>query len=309
MKVATTVIIAAVSLAGARAARHVAIEGRNSEEIIEPPYTPSPSAAPFVSLGYRELAADLLYIRLRGYYGGYYDTTADAVASLAETIVTLDPRYEYVYWFGASAMTIAPEGVDQSIYLRSVALLERGMREFPLSYKLTSLAAQTYIQDLKSEDPVQKRAWDERGTLLAESAIRLPGAPIESAGWVATLRTRLGQRDRAMQGLRELLLITTEERARKGLLERLANLEGGDSTEIAAELLEMRKRFDDQWTAERPSVKASMYILVGPPLPKAFDMTDLATGGRDLATAHTFERLEPLVDQPPAPGGPPAPTP
>ena len=300
-------IIAAASLAGARAARHAALSNRGPDEIIEPPYTPSPLAAPFVSLGYRELAADLLYIRLRGYYGGYYDTTADAVASLAETIVTLDPREEYVYWFGASAMTIAPEGVDQSIYMRSVALLERGMKEFPLSYKLTSLAAQTYIQDLKTDDPVQKRAWDERGTLLAESAIRLPGAPIESAAWVATLRTRLGQRDRAIQGLRELLLITDDNQARQGLLDRLAALEGSDSAEIAAELFEMRKAFEDRWKAERPSVKASMYILVGPPLPKAFDPVDLATGGRDLVTAHAFEKLEPLVD--PASPAPPQPTP
>ncbi|MBL0216444.1 MAG: hypothetical protein IPQ07_21495 [Myxococcales bacterium] len=263
----------------------------------------------FVSLGYRELAADLFYLRLRGYYGNYYEATADGVASLAEAIVTLDPRYEYVYWYGASAMTIAYQGVDQSIFRRSVALLERGIAEFPESAKLPLLAAQTYIQDLKTDDPVQRRAWDERGALLAESAVRKPGATLDGAAWAATLRTKLGQRDRAIQGLRELLLTTSDTKGRQQLIERLAKLEETDSAEIAAELHEMRQAFEREWQANRPALRPSLYLLVGPRLPRAFDLTDLATGGHDLVALQGFERLEPLVDAAPTAPTPTTPAP
>ena len=298
--------LATLSIAGARAARTFAASASHGDDDISTPYTPSMEAAPFVSLGYRELTADLLYIRLRGYFGEFYNARADSVASLAEAIVTLDPSSdERVYWFGATAMTIAREGVDQSIYLRSIALLDRGIARYPNSYQLPMVAAQTYIQDLKTDDPALRRTWDERGALLAESAIRKPGAPIESAGWAATLRTKLGQRDRAIQGLRELLLVSNDARARKGLLERLATLEKTDSAEIAAELLDAREKFDRAWNAERPVLRASMYVLVGAPIRKGFDLVDLATGGRDLVTSADFERLEPLVDEPP----PPAPAP
>lgn len=312
MRIAVPLTIAALSIGGARLTRAMAVENRaasNNDEVVTP-YAPSMSAAPFVSLGYRELAADLFYLRLRGYYGDYYEATADGVGSLAEAIVTLDPRYEYVYWYGASAMTIAYQGVDQSIFRRSVALLERGIDEFPESAKLPLLAAQTYIQDLKTDDPVQRRAWDERGALLAESAVRKPGANLDAAGWAATLRTKLGQRDRAIQGLRELLLTTSEAKARQHLLDRLAKLEGSDSAEIAAELQEMRQAFEREWQANRPALRPSLYLLVGPRLPHTFDLTDLATGGHDLIGVDGFERLEALVDTaPPAPTTPAATTP
>ena len=47
--------------------------------------------APLLFLGYREVAADILFVRLRGYFGGYQND-AEGIASLCEAIVELDPR-------------------------------------------------------------------------------------------------------------------------------------------------------------------------------------------------------------------------
>ena len=44
------------------------------------------------------------------------------------------------------------------------------------------------------------------------------------------------------------------------------------------------------------TVTPTWYVLLGPPLPQRFDMTDLATGGQDLVEAAVDERLEPLTD-------------
>lgn len=293
MKVAIAVLVAALSFTGARCARQLATKHK-PEGLREAPYTPSPASAPFVSLGYREAFADMLYVRLREYFGDYHETTADGIASLAEAIVALDPKFHRVYDYAANATTMAASGVDQSALLRSVALLERGLAEFPKDWELPLLAGQIYIQDLKTTDQAQRHAWDERGVLLVESSIRKPGAPQKAAVWASHIRTKLGQHDRAVQGLRELLLVTNQPALRAQLLDRLAKLEEADSAEIASEVFSERAQFEQKWRAERPSVNASMYIQIGPRIQPGFEMTDLATGGRDLIGSEVSERLEPV---------------
>ncbi len=290
MKAGIPILVAVAALAGARLAREAA--GARIDVAVEP-YAPSPTSAPLVTLGFREAAADLLWIRLTGYFGGP-DSTSNGVASLVDAIVALDPKYHRTYEYGARAMTIARAGVDQTSYLHALAVLRRGIAEFPDDWKLPYLAGQIYTQDLVTDDPKLRREWDERGTLLTESAIRKPGAPQQAATWVAFMRTKLGQRDRAIKDLRELLLVTRDERARKDMIEKLATLEDSDSSEIAAEVFEQRKLFDSKWRRDRPTIPPSMYILLGPRVVPGFDMTDLATGGRDLVTVPPPEKLEPI---------------
>ncbi|HEY5928414.1 MAG TPA: hypothetical protein VIV11_42300 [Kofleriaceae bacterium] len=292
MRVAIGVLVAAAALGGARFARHAASEMRGDDSV-EAPYAPSPSAAPFLSLGYRELAADLLFVRLTGYFGGK-DNDAEAIASLVEAIIALDPQFERPYEYGARAMTMARTGVDQPIYLRALAVLDKGMKVFTSDWRIPYLAGQIYTQDLQTSDEQQRRAWDERGTLLVESAIRKPRAPAEAAEWAAVMRTKLGQHERAVQGLREVLLVTSDRSARAALLQKLAELENKNAAELAAELAEDRHRFEDAWDRDRPFVSRTMYVLLGPRSAPGFDLADIATGGRDLVGSEELERLEPL---------------
>ena len=289
---AAIAVLALAALGGARLAR-VAAEGEAPRLLADEPYAPTPDSAPMVALGYRELFADLLFLQLKGYFGGS-ESTADGIASLVEAIIALDPRFHRAYEWGARAITLASRGVDNTAYRRAVAVLETGGEQFPDDWKLPYLAGEIYTQDLKTTDPAQRRAWDERGTLLTESAIRKPNAPIEAATWAATMRTRLGQHQRAVDGLREMLLTTDDDSARARLLAKLADLERGAASEIASELLEARHRFETAWFTSRPAVPPSMYVLLGAPLAHTFDLGDLATGGRDLVGTRTVERLEPL---------------
>ena len=306
MRVAAVVGIAAVALGGARIARFVASSER-VEGIADEPFAPSAAGAPLFAVGYRELWADLLFVRLTGYFGGG-ESTAQGIGGLTDAITALDPKFHRAYEYGARAMTLAKFGVDQKTFLHSIAILEKGMAEFPDEWKLPYLAGQIYTQDLETKDPAQRRAWDEKGTLLIESAVRKPGAPAEAAEWAAVMRTRFGQHDRAVRNLREIITITTDEKARKQLIERLAKLEQSDADELAAELYEQRHKFDAAWHRDRPTIPATMYVLLGPRLTPGFDMGDLATGGANLVGSEEFEKLEPLTDEPtpaPTPSTPP----
>ena len=285
-------IVAVVAIGGARALRQAA-EAEAPRVIADEPYAPAPDTAPLVTLGYRELFADLLFLRLKGYFGGS-ENTANGVAALVEAIVALDPQYHRIYEWGARAITLAGRGVDNDAYRRAIALLEAGAQEFPDDWKLPYLEGEIYTQDLQTKDPAERRAWDERGTLLTESAIRKPNAPAEAATWAATMRTRLGQHQRAVDGLREMLLVTDDDAARARLLTKLADLESSSASELASELLDARKMFQSAWMAARPTIPASMYVLIGAPLSVRFDLGTLATGGRDLVGTQAIERLEPV---------------
>src|SRR5262245_846282 len=115
----TAAAAAAALIAAAQGARVVAKDLRAGEAIDEP-FAPSPAAAPFVAVGYRELTADLLLARVVPYFGGT-DATPEGVAGLCEAIVAVDPQFRQVYEWCARAMTVARRSVDQRIYLRAIA--------------------------------------------------------------------------------------------------------------------------------------------------------------------------------------------
>ncbi|MBA3451795.1 MAG: hypothetical protein H0T42_01715, partial [Deltaproteobacteria bacterium] len=241
--------LAAVALAGAHVAREQAKTGARTE-VGDRPYAPSPTAAPIVTLGYRELAADLLFARLIGYWGSEHNEAA-AIADLAEAITALDPRFRRVYDFGAIAMTGAQRGVDNSVRFRAIKLLEAAARAYPTQWRYPNLAGQIYLADLQTDDPALRRSWDEKGTLLLESSARKPYAPAEAGMNAVALRSRFGQHQRALDGLRELLLITEDSGARARIVAKLGELSKDVPDEMAAELLQARKEFEAEWTRER----------------------------------------------------------
>lgn len=287
-------LIAVAALGGARAAR-VWAKSEAVERFEDPPFAPSTGAAPFVTLGYRELAADLLFIRMVGYYGST-DNEATGIADLAAAIAVLDPTLRRTYDFGAVAMTSAKRGVTNEVRLRAIDLLAAGALVFPDNWRMPKLAGEIYLSDLVTDDPVQKRKWKEAGIQLLETATRKPNAPAEMSMIAATLRSKLGQRQRAIDSLREMLLITNDQAARQRLIEQLAKISEADADQIAAEMLEARAQFDKAWATERPAVTPGIYIQIGPRPPPGFDLTDLATGGRDLIGVDSFERLDPPAD-------------
>jgi hypothetical protein len=292
-------IVALVAIAGFGSARvaRVGAASQRAATVAQPPYAPTAAAAPFLTLGYRELAADLLMIRLVGYFGDQHNEAA-GIADLAEAVVALDPTMRRAYDVGAVAMNAARSGVTNEIHLRAIKLLEAGERAFPTYWRFPNLAGQIYLVDLQTDDPAQRREWDERGALLLESAARKPTAPAEAAMHAAILQTRFGRRERALAGLREMLLITSDNAARQRLIDKIAELADEDADVVAAELLEARTQFERTWKDARPAINATMFILLGPRIAPGFDLGDLATGGRDLVGTEGFERLEPLTDEP-----------
>ena len=316
---AAALAIAALLGAGARGLGWEANHLRASwPQTVDPPYAPSASAAPFLSLGYREALADLLWIRVLGYVGGD-DDRASSTRQLVEAIVALDPRFQRIYAWGGLAMSALGTGATEADYLAAIDVLERGAELFPEDYRIPLYAGQIYVTNLASRatraaatteglgvvgatmhqlyaDGGWTRAWEKAGARWLERAVRVPGAPTNMATLAAHLRTKLGQRDQAIRDLRELILYTSDAAQRDKLVKKLAALQGQASEALDHELSVAAHRFQDAWDRERPELPPTMYVLIGPPLPTWFDPADLAVDRDLIGSDPPIEPLEPVPD-------------
>ena len=295
-RVATTaagVVTALALIVSAQLVRGVAASERARwPKTVDVPSAPSPAAAPYASLGYRELAADLLWIRARAYFGGDEDV-AQGFRGLIDAVVALDPTFDKPYEFAARAIGFVDGGATNDDQLWAISVLEQGMKQFPDQWKLPHLAGEIYLVELETDDPAQRAAWNEQGALLLEHAIRMPGAPRRLGTLVAHVRTQLGQQERAMRDLRELIATTDDASQRRRLIEKLAALEGSNAQRIEDEVRWERERFRAHWTGAAPEVPETFYIILGDPPKPYIDFGDLAV---DRPLVGTEELYEPLPE-------------
>jgi hypothetical protein len=290
---------AAAAAVAAQLVREVAKDTRASwPDATQVPYAPSAAAAPYVSLGYRELAADLMWMRVLAYLGGETDTAA-GMRALVEATLALDPWFKRAY-DGGLAIESATHGVDNDAHLAAAAILERGMQRFPLEWKYPYGIGQIYIVDLITTDPAQKRAWTEKGVAMLERALRLESTPPAAAALAAHLQQELGRREAAIKVLRDKIALTEDPRARRPLLEQLAKLENADSASLAAAFLQDERAFRREWLGARPRLPRTLYVLLGNPRDPYLPPAALAIE-RDLIGTNAPEELEPLTDPEPAP--------
>lgn len=242
---------------------------------VDLPYAPSPEAAPYVFLGYRELGADLMWIRALSYFGGKDDTAA-GLEGLIDALLALDPSLVRACEWAPKAIGWVDHGAVADDHLWAAHLLERCIERFPDRWQLPYLAGQVYTLDLETDDPALRAAWNDRGATLLEHAIRMPGAPRRIATLVASLRTGLGQQERAERDLQELILTTDDAATRRTLIANLAALQNAAADRILFEYEEVRREFEARWAGSLPWAPATMYIQLGDPSPHHFDLDDLA---------------------------------
>jgi hypothetical protein len=268
-------VLAGLALLGGARLEHGVIERPLG---IETPWAPSQAMAPYVSLGYREAAADWFWIRLRAYVGGDH-ADAPGGRALLDAVLALDPDFEQVYEFAPVTVSWVDGGPTRDDLLWVAHVLDQGVERFPDRWQIFKLAGETYLLDLteKAQSDFEKAEWTEKGLALIERGLRLPGAPRNLATLVAQERTKLGQHDRAISGLIELINATDDEASRKNLQRKLADLEGADAERIIDEEDWAKEHVETAWRRALPEAPVSMYLLLGDPPKPYIDFADLAS--------------------------------
>ncbi len=117
----------------------VFVSARSVEELssekqrLEVLYLPSGEFIDQASLGYRNLAADLLWVKTVQYYGGYRWGNNDLAlfSHLVEVITDLDPQFTFAYLFGG--LVIAQ---DLGYFEEGMALIKKGIENNPTDWWL-----------------------------------------------------------------------------------------------------------------------------------------------------------------------------
>lgn len=128
-----------------------------------PEYLPDVRFLRLVSLGYENAVADFLWFRTINYFGVHYrtDRVYPWLARMCDLVTDLDPRAEHVYAFGGVILPWEAGLPDEGI-----AILEKGIRTFPRSWRLHFLLGFNYFffkNDTASALPYIRRATELPG--------------------------------------------------------------------------------------------------------------------------------------------------
>jgi hypothetical protein len=96
-------------------------------------YLPSGKFVQQASMGYRELAADMIWFQAVQYYGGYAKSEHDLAyfSGLIDIVNDLDPHFIFPYVFGAVVLAQDLGDVE-----RGINVLKRGMERNPRSWEI-----------------------------------------------------------------------------------------------------------------------------------------------------------------------------
>lgn len=194
-------------------------------------------AASRLFFGFRNLVADLYWMRAVVYYGGERrsaegEQNYDLLYPLLDLVTSLDPKFRVAYRFGAIFLTEAypagPGRPDQAI-----ALLERGLVHQPDGWEYAHDIGFVYywwLHDYKSA-----AEWFERGAAL-------PGAPNWLKPLAAVTLTEGGNRETSRQMWRQMAE-GEEDWIRRSAEQRLLQL---DAMDVIDQLNVILRRFSER---------------------------------------------------------------
>jgi hypothetical protein len=240
-------------------------------------WLPPPRAAPILAMGYRQLWADVNWARVLVYYGSNWREDVHFrfryLTRFLDNIIALDPKFKRVYEWASYAVTFQGGTVEPEEYALSVRYLERAMEEYPEHYRYFWLAGIRYYIDLKSDDPAQQQRYREHGAALIEQAMLKPDAPGNLALLAAGLRTELGQRERALENLRTMIMSTDDPETQAKLIKTYQNLAG---KEFPDEATHAKADLQQRWLKELSFAPIHMYVILGDRPSPAVSLESLA---------------------------------
>jgi len=210
-------IVAVIALLGmTQALFQAGFERRNPHRQIENLlYLPKSGYLKEMSLGYRTVFADILWIKAIGYFGGHTLTDQEYpwLFHILDQTTSLDPLFHHAYTFGGVVLAVEGDSLAQSI-----ALLRKGMTYFPGDWLLPFYIGLDSFYYLK--DPVVAADY-------IKVAATLPGHPEYLPRLAASLLSRSGRLPAAIAFLTTVAENTEDEHVRRGLYEKIEDLKAG----------------------------------------------------------------------------------
>jgi tetratricopeptide (TPR) repeat protein len=150
-------------------------------------YLPSGKFVREFSLGYREIAADMVWLSAVQYYGDFRKGNGDLryFRGLIDIVTSLDPHFIFAYLFGGIVVS-----EDAGAFEDGLNILKRGMSHNPNSWQLPF--------EIGFLNLVNRRDFAIAGRYF-ELASKLPGAPEYAERFAAFVYSRAGDSDSSIR--------------------------------------------------------------------------------------------------------------
>ncbi|MEE2785847.1 MAG: hypothetical protein VX589_00810 [Myxococcota bacterium] len=235
-------------------------------------YIPNVVQLRLMTLGYDQTAADLVWIRTLEYFARHFNTDRRYrwLEHFLEQIIRLDPQFHKVYhWAGANVLygrQFTNENVKRSNHFYELALQQR-----PDDYEAAYRLGLNYYVEMKSTDEDEARKFRETGLEYLERAANTPDAPQRMRRLVASISSRLGKKQIALQYLVDMYLQTTDPELRAQWAARIAELRDELGT---GSMVDEAKVFRHSWQKLYPYVSPGLYAMMGQPMSNHVSDTD-----------------------------------
>jgi len=223
---------------------------------------PGPQAVLRASLGYREMAGDLLWMRALVYFGQYFDARHDVpwLEGYADDILALAPQWRTPYYWAASVITFQRGTITEREARKSAAYLERGIARFPDDKQMLFLLAVRYLTDIKPASDKERDTMRVRGADLLARAARQEGAPAHWLQLAARVLTEEGRGELAYEALMEQFMSAEDPTRREVYRKQLDKMGSGDLAKAADRVWE---RFRAARERSAPYVPPTLFVLIG----------------------------------------------
>lgn len=192
------------------------------------------ASIPWLALGFREFAADILWLRTIMYFGGHLRRAQNTatITHLLNSTINADPWFEAPYRFG-SAMLMVNGGRQSNVdTMAAIDVLKRASARFPSDYHFPLKVGSYYLSELRGSD-AEKKEWN----ILASEWISKAAILGDDVPWLPSLAANLldksGRRELAIQKLKEAYLITDDLEKKNQIKQSIKKLMG---EKLAAEL-------------------------------------------------------------------------
>ncbi len=172
-------------------------------------YLPNGDYLKVAVLGYRHIAADLLWLKAVQGLSGRQQTREGYLAAYHATdvLTDLDPQFVHAYQYTGTVL-----GVVAGLVKESVALLTKGVQHNPTVWQLSFFLGYDYYYELQNPASAAK---------YFQAASLLPGAPSWLAGLATRMAVEANDPGAALEFLQRLYLQTNDEQLRKRMAQRI----------------------------------------------------------------------------------------
>lgn len=239
-------------------------------------YLPSDEWLVPLSLGYREAAAGVIWVRLLVYFGEQHEFAGDFrhLEPYLVGITSLDPYFYRAYSWGSVAALYNGTVIHVEDVEMSIRMLERGLRVFPNDGDLHYYLGFQYYFELApfvrgaEQERVRRIGIDETCT-----AALLGGGPPFLPLLCSSIAHRRGFDHIARERLLQALVEARDENTRTRIEERLESYMSPDAAFV---IMQQIDSFRMRWRQEIPYVPVGLYLHIGPrPVVPSTDQVEL----------------------------------